>query len=170
MADGWQLSGRLARARFHLSAPVDRDSVDWLEPEVADVVKWEDWCRDPPPTRDVGSLDNPVLTDSGHVCVPRATFVQVMRDLEMMVVSMDHVDSFAWDLSFPEAAVVGAAFLRDWQVFELLERDAGVLAAAFGDAIGEVLDDLPVWTSDDPEPPLAVYASQGRRLPLIPFE
>ena len=169
MADGWQFSSRVAEARMLLSEPVDRAD-DWLEVEVADVARWRYDSPDAPPDDELGFEGTATLRGHDEVCVSRGTFVRLMRDLELMVVSLGHVERFTWDLGSSESAMVWAAFFREWRVFELLERDAGVLAAAFGDTIAEVLDDLPVWTADHPEPPLAVYASQGRRLPLVPSE
>lgn len=159
----WQLSRRLARARSLLSAPVGEDVDDWLEAEMADVVYWKHDRRHPPaPGRDAAQLDEvPSSTDPALVCMSSKTFLHLMRDLEMLVVSVDRVGSVEGELLPAEAAALFAEFCREWRVFELLAKDAAILSSALGAASERALDDLPVWDADNPEPPLAVFASEG---------
>ncbi len=159
----WQLSRRLADARFHLSAPVGEDVDDWLEMEMADIVFWKHDRRHPPaPGSKATRLDeSPSCTDPALACISRASFLRLMRDLEMLVVSLDRVGSVEAELPRAEAAALLAEFCREWRTFELLAEDAAILSGALGDASERALIDLPVWDADNPEPPLAVFASDG---------
>lgn len=161
----WQLSRRLARGRFVLSVPVAKDVDDWLEAEMAEVAFWKHDRRRPPVRgRDAVQLDEvSSSTDPALVCVSSETFLQLMRDLEMLVVSLDRVGTVEWELLPAEAAALFADFCREWHVFELLAKDAAILSRALGDSIERALDDLPVWDADNPEHPLAVFASDGPR-------
>ncbi len=163
LTSSWQLDNRLAHARFLLSAPVGEDVDDWLEAEMADVVYWRHGRR-PAPVRDAGRLDEPPgCTDPALACVSRATFLRLMRDLEMLVVSVHRVGRDMAELPPAEAAALLAEFCRDWRVFELLAEDAAILSRALGGAVERALDDLPVWDAEHPQPPLAVFASERDR-------
>ncbi|MGI8413383.1 MAG: hypothetical protein ACR2LV_08565 [Solirubrobacteraceae bacterium] len=150
LASRWQLFGRLANARFLLSAPVGEDVDDWLEAEMADVVFWKHCRRHPPASaRDAGQLDElPSSTDPSLVCVSSATFLHLMRNFEMLVVSLDRVGSIEGELPPAQAAALFAEFCREWRVFELLAEDAAILSRALGGAILGALDDLPVWDAN----------------------
>lgn len=166
-ASDWQLFGRLARARHVLSAPADEDPVgsEWLEAEMSEVVTWRhDRCHPPPPCPDDDDqLDAvPSTASPGLICVSSATYLHLMRTLEMIVVSLAPLGSFEAELTTAEAAAVFAAFCREWHVFTRLAHDAAILGRAFDD-LDRVLDDLPVWSYDDPQPPLAVFASERNR-------
>lgn len=91
LRSSWQLDNRLAHTRFLLSAPVGEDMDDWLEAEMADVVYWRQ-NRRPAPVRDAARLDEPPgCADPALACVGRATFLRLMRDLNMLVVSVHRV-------------------------------------------------------------------------------
>jgi len=97
--------------------------------------------------------------------VSSATYLHLMRTLEMIVVSLAPLGSFEAELTTAEAAAVFAvfaAFCREWHGFTRLAHDAAILGRAFDD-LDRVLDDLPVWSYDDPQPPLAVFASERNR-------
>lgn len=86
-----------------------------------------------------------------------------MRDLEMLVVSVDRIGSVEPELPPAEAFGLFAEFCREWRVFELLAEDAAILSRALGGATERALDDLPVWDAEHPQPPLAVFASERDR-------
>ncbi len=163
LRSSWQLDNRLAHARFLLSAPVGEDMDDWLEAEMADVVYWRQ-NRRPAPVRDAARLDEPPgCADPALACVGRATFLRLMRDLNMLVVSVHRVGREMGELPQAEAVALFAEFCREWRVFEVLAGDAAILSGALGDAIERALDDLPVWDAENPQPPLAVFASERDR-------
>lgn len=104
----------------------------------------------------------PSTASPGLICVSSATYLHLMRTLEMIVASLAPLGSCEAKLTTAEAAAVFAAFCREWHVFTRLAHDAAILGRAF-DGLDRVLDDLPVWSYDDPQPPLAVFASERNR-------
>lgn len=94
----------------------------------------------------------------------REDIISVLRDLEILVVSLDRLGSAAPFVDGGLAAARIRDFVSLWQVGPRLARMRGVLSRPFSSEPGEddmddlerLMKDVPYWTEEHPDPPPSV--------------
>jgi hypothetical protein len=97
-----------------------------------------------------------------EITYPRAEIVQVLRDLNILVVSIDRIGSYTHDMSSSEAATLLDEFLDAWDVWPRLVRARRLLSAPFSTELGpddreeleRELEGTPYWSPSRRHPPL----------------
>jgi hypothetical protein len=87
--------------------------------------------------------------------------LRVLRDLEMMIVSLDRIGAATGEGDPEESARITTDFLDQWQVFKRLAEARQVLSEPFADdidadgteALEQALEDVPCWSATDQTPP-----------------
>lgn len=100
-------------------------------------------------------------SDEEIVTFCREDVVRILRDLEVLVVSLDHIEAAARDVGDEEEARYLRDFVEQWRVLEKLANMRAVLSDAFSrtpgdDLMGELerkVHDVSVWTSTETRPP-----------------
>lgn len=101
-------------------------------------------------------------SSEAKVCYSRDDIIGILRDLESIVVSLDHIEAASRDVDFED----GAGWLRDyvtaWGVFEKLASGRALLSNVFSrdpgrdgmDELEREVHDVPAWTSSRHDPPV----------------
>ncbi len=99
----------------------------------------------------------------------RSRILEILRDLELMVVSLDRIGSEYLPLpgrkSEEEINEMLADFIFSWKVLRRLAKARGVLSEAFSDELGEddmgelerEFQDLQYWSRNNTEPGPKAY-------------
>lgn len=75
--------------------------------------------------------------------IPKERLVSVLRNLEMIVVSLDRIGSAAADLGPEEYRRASSDFLDDWDVARRLASARRILSEPFSDEVGpDDMDEL----------------------------
>ena len=96
-----------------------------------------------------------------RVALDRSKLVAVLRDLEMIVLSLDRIGSSEQDMSEVEFWEASSRFLRDWSVARRLLTARMMLSEPFSDELGpddmdeleRLVHDVPHWTFNERQPP-----------------
>ena len=75
-----------------------------------------------------------------EMVLDREDLLKVLRNLEVVVVSLDRVGSYSSDLSKETQNELLADFIDRWEVFDKLAESRGILSEYFGRALGD--DDM----------------------------
>ena len=95
-----------------------------------------------------------------EVVYPRAEVVKVLKDLNMLVVSIDRIGSYTHDMSVSDSAVVLFEFFDAWNVGHRLARARQLLSVPFSTELGvDNMDELerelegtPFWSATQRHP------------------
>lgn len=96
-----------------------------------------------------------------NITYSRSDIVQVLRDLNILVVSLDRIGSFSHDLSRSEAAALLGDFFDAWDVGRRLARTRRILSKPFSTELGDddmdelerEFEGLPHWRPNQRRPP-----------------
>lgn len=117
-----------------------------------------------------GARHHELMTNSeDEIVVQRRDLITVLRQLEMVVVSLDRIGSAMADTSEVEQALVLREFIFDWDVFRRLAKARGVLGEYFSRELGpddleeleRELHDVPCWSASNQTPPAAEIDPDG---------
>jgi hypothetical protein len=108
---------------------------------------------------------DPVVYESGgdEISVKRRDLIEVFRQLEFLVVSLDHIESAFRDSSADEEAHAIRRFIADWGVLSRVSEARFILDAYFSRELGpdgmsdleRELRDMRFWSWSEPTPVLA---------------
>lgn len=95
------------------------------------------------------------------IVVRRADLLEAIRQLSIVVVSLDRIGSYAADVSADDDARVLADFIDQWFVCGRLAHVRKLLSTYFSEQLGpDDMDELqrelhvtPYWSASAPEPP-----------------
>ena len=99
---------------------------------------------------------------SSELCYNRESIVEVLRDIEQIVVSLDRIGSSWEDLGEETAHITLSTFVTEWCVFRKLASARQVLSEPFSEELGpDDMDELEremgsvaYWSLSHPAPPV----------------
>jgi hypothetical protein len=97
----------------------------------------------------------------GEIVVQRRDLIAALRQIEMVVVSLDHIGSATADASDTEQALVLRRFMIEWGVFGRLAEARALLGDYFSrepghddmEELERELHDVRCWSASDQRPP-----------------